>query len=120
MNELELATRVRVETDPQSGEVILRIQDTYLNYSFAEQLKRTLKALCQEHLDTGVDRFVVDLTCVNVMDSCGLSVLIGLKKQVEGSEATLALRGLSPMVRRLFVLTKLERVFDLGPGPDAA
>lgn len=115
MLEADIEYRVKVEEHPELRSASLLVQDNYLNYSFAEQFKRALKDICRDRLDKGMNRFVIDLSEVKVMDSCGLSVLIGLKKLIDTEKGSLVLVGLTPMVERLFVLTKLDRAFEILP-----
>jgi anti-sigma B factor antagonist len=120
MLEADLEYRVKVEEHPELHSASLLVQDNYLNYSFAEQFKRALKDICRERLDKGMNRFIIDLSQVKVMDSCGLSVLIGLKKLIDTESGELVLVGLTPMVERLFVLTKLDRAFEIQPTAEDA
>jgi len=55
----------------------------------------------------------VNLENIGVIDSCGLAVLISLKKLVEARGGTIALTNLSVMIQRLFLLTRLDRAFDI-------
>lgn len=113
MHPTDLLRRVRVQEDPETGIVTLELLESYLNYSHADELKQTLRELVQQQLDSGARRFVVDLAHVSVMDSCGLSVLIGLRKQVTAHEGSVVLAAMSPMIRRLFSITRLDRVFEI-------
>lgn len=114
------ALRMKVEDDPDRSITTLTPRDAYLNYAFADQLRGPVKDIVAARLEGGVQHIVMDLQNVDVMDSCGLSVLIGLKKLAEEGEATFAVCGLAPMVRRLFKLTKLERVFAIHDDVEAA
>ena len=113
MSSTDLAFHLSVKDVPARGVAILQIKDAFLNYASAEDLKTNVKELCRARLANGVRRFAVDVTRVTVMDSCGLSVLISMKKLVEGESARMSLFGLSPMIQRLFEITKLEQVFDI-------
>lgn len=92
----------------------------YMNYTHADEIRAAIKAACAERLAAGRQQFVVDLSAVKVMDSCGLSVLISLKKQLESGLAYMAVAAPSPMIQRLFVLTKLDRVFPVFDDLDEA
>ncbi len=98
----------------------IRLKDAFLNYALSNELKASLKDLCRRRIEAGTRGFVVDLAAVTVMDSCGLSVLISMKKLVEAEGARVALAGLSPMILRLFAITKLERVFEIHADQAAA
>ena len=107
------ALHLSAKDPPQGGASVLQIKDAFLNYASSEELKDDLKNLCRERMARGVREFVVDLSTVKVMDSCGLSVLIGVKKLVEPEGGRLCLIGLSPMICHLFTITKLDRVFEI-------
>jgi len=113
MIDADLAFRVTVTESADGRATVVHLKDAFLNYSFADQLKRNLKEILKERLGAGQRRFVVDLSAVNVMDSCGLSVLIGLKKLVETEGGRLHLVAVSPMILRLFSITRLDRVFEI-------
>jgi anti-sigma B factor antagonist len=113
MSDQELRYRVQID-DASGGEAaVVRLKDQFLNYTFADQLKGALKDLCKERMDRGVRSFVVDLTAVSVMDSCGLSVLIGLRKLVDERKGRLVLFGVSPIIQRLLSITRLDKVFEV-------
>ena len=113
MTETDIAMHVSVAEAPLPGVCTVRIRDSFLNYAMSDALKRSLKDLCHERISGGVRGFAVDLSPVTVMDSCGLSVLISVKKLVEGEGGRMSLFALSPMIRRLFAITKLDRVFEI-------
>jgi len=113
MSSTDLAFHLSVRDVPDGGVSILQIKDAFLNYASSEELKTSIKELCRARMASGVRRFAVDVSRVTVMDSCGLSVLISMKKLVEGESARMSLFGLSPMIQRLFEITKLDAVFDI-------
>ena len=115
-----VSLRLKVSDDPDRSITTLTPRDAYLNYAFADQLRGPVKEIVSQRLEGGVHHIVMDLTNVDVMDSCGLSVLIGLKKLTEEGQASFSVCGLAPMVRRLFKLTKLERVFAIHGTPEEA
>lgn len=96
------------------------IKDAFLNYAQSDEMKASLKDVCRTKIDAAVRCFVVDLSSVTVMDSCGLSILISIKKMLESEGARIGLASLSPMIRRLFAITKLDRVFEIYDDESAA
>lgn len=112
MTEQELLCRVKIDDADDGSSATVRLRDQFLNYTFADELKSALKGLCRQRMDRGVRRFVVDLSAVNVMDSCGLSVLIGLRKLVDEGRGRLVLCHVSPIIQRLLGITRLDRVFE--------
>lgn len=63
--------------------------------------------------DEGYSRFVIDMSMVEYIDSSGLGVLVAVQKRAlqRGGEVTLA--GLQGIVKELFELTRLDRVFTV-------
>ena len=64
-------------------------------------------------LDEGVNRFIIDLTELEYMNSTGLNILINLmnKARNQGGEAIVV--GAQPRIKSLFEVTKLNSVFTL-------
>jgi anti-sigma B factor antagonist len=93
---------------------------TYLNYVSSDEVKSHMKQLCATSIAGGAKTIVLDLTNVGIVDSCGLSLLIGLKKTVDGQSARFALCCLSPVIQRLFEITKLDRAFAIFPDQASA
>jgi anti-sigma B factor antagonist len=120
MSETEVESHVVVRQRPEGGVCSLQIRDPFVNYAVSDDLKTTLKTICKAKLDEGVRRFVLDLSFVTVMDSCGLSVLISAKKTVEGEGGRIYMAAASSMLQRLFQITKLDRVFETYPDEEAA
>lgn len=71
-----------------------------------------LLAVLSAVVDSGRASITVDLSAVAFLDGRGLSVLVRGAARFESGR--LALRGPSPMVRRLLDLTGLEQHFELG------
>jgi anti-sigma B factor antagonist len=108
-----LNARVLVDEVEGRGITVLYLQDSYLNLATAEEVKPLLKQHVREHIAADKRRFVLNLENVGVIDSCGLAVLISLKKLVDGNNGRLALSNLSALTDRLFALTRLHRAFDV-------
>jgi len=74
-----------------------------------------LRQKFDELLSDGEQNFVIDLSGVAFMDSSGLATLVQLFKRVRIGPGDVRLCGLQPEVRRIFALTRLDRVFDTFP-----
>jgi anti-sigma B factor antagonist len=107
----ELAFRLDTEESREGNLFVLTIKDSCLNYSSTDTLKPAMKEVIQGALDRGRRNFVINMRSVGVVDSCGLSVLISLKKQIEQGQGRLALVGLNGMIQRLFGVTRLDKAF---------
>ena len=56
------------------------------------------------------ERVILDLTCVEFIDSTGLGVLVSMLKQM-GTNGRIAIVGASPAVKRLLQITRLDTLF---------
>jgi anti-sigma B factor antagonist len=71
-------------------------------------------------LADGHKKLVVDLQNVKFIDSSGLGALVRVYKHARSEASDICLASLQPPVKRVFELTRLDRVFDLHPDLDAA
>jgi anti-sigma B factor antagonist len=74
-----------------------------------------LRDAVRAQLGMGFQQFVLDLCQVTYMDSAGLGETIATLKRVRESDGDVKIAGLHDRVKNLFVLTRLETVFDVHP-----
>lgn len=83
---------------------------TYLNQLRGERIE----SQCQELLATGVRRIVINFEETELINSIGISILLGVIESVNRAEGTLVLSNLSNSNRELFemlgLLSHLEMV----------
>lgn len=60
--------------------------------------------------DAGADHILLDMEAVEFMDSSGLGALVAVLKYL-GSDKKFAISGLSPMVEKVFQLTRMDQIF---------
>lgn len=72
-----------------------------------------LKQQMLNHHGQGIKHSVVDLTNVDYLDSTALGVLIGGLKQARDKDGNLVLVCPSPKIRRVFMVTGLDKIFDI-------
>jgi anti-sigma B factor antagonist len=84
-----------------------------IDLSTSPLLRATLVSL----IDGGARELTVDMSEVTFVDSTGLGVLVGALQllQSHGGDG-LSVRGVGPVVRRVFELTGLDAVFSIPPG----
>lgn len=70
-----------------------------------------LKNALQIKLDEGFNKFIIDLSACEFVDSTFLGVLVSNLKKVAKSGGDLRLVGFKPIVRSMFELTRMFRVF---------
>ena len=64
-------------------------------------------------IEAGQRDFMIRLDQVDYIDSSGLGVLVTLLKRIRELEGKLVIGGARGVVKKLFELTRLNRVFDL-------
>lgn len=64
-------------------------------------------------------RVILDLSEVEFIDSSGLGAIVASMKQL-GEGRSLDLAGLTPIVEKVFRLTRMDTIFNLFPTLDAA
>jgi len=98
---------IRIVTTSLEDGMAVEVQGT-IDVFTSSRFKRHL----QDLLDEGHYRLYVNLEGVRDVDSSGLGVLIGTLKRVREHDGCLVLC-LGPLVRRVFALTGLLRVFEI-------
>lgn len=65
------------------------------------------------YIDRGNKTFVIDLSDVDYIDSSGLGVLVAIQKRALQNGGSVIIRGLKGLVKDLFELTRLTKVFEI-------
>ena len=102
-----MAVDIRIVTTTVEGGMAVEVQGT-IDVFTSPRLKRSLTDL----LDEGFYRIYLNLEGVRDVDSSGLGVLIGTLKRLREHEGRLVIC-MGPLVRRVFSLTGLLRVFEI-------
>src|SRR5262245_25965777 len=113
-------SEIQVDVRDLGTAAVLIPRIAYLNYASSDSVKPHLKHACTARVTAGAKTIVLDLTDVGLVDSCGLSLLISLKKAVDAENVRFALCGLTPVILRLFEITKLDRAFAIFPDQASA
>lgn len=87
---------------------IVTVNAERIDAAIAIQFKEDMR----NETESGADRVILDLSEVKFIDSSGLGAIVAAMKQL-GSSRKLDLAGLSPMVDKVFRLTRMDTVFDL-------
>ena len=75
------------------------------------QLRTFLRAKASQK----TPKLLLDFSAVNYIDSSGLATLIEYYQSVQGGGGKLALAALSPRVKNVFEIVRLEQIFALHP-----
>ncbi|WP_146347066.1 STAS domain-containing protein [Phaeobacter marinintestinus] len=92
------------------GSRIVCVHAERIDAAIAIQFKEDMR----KETDSGPDRIILDLSGVEFIDSSGLGAIVASMKQL-GKGRSLDLAGLTPMVDKVFRLTRMDTVFDLYP-----
>ena len=90
-----------------SGQIVT-VNAERIDAAIAIQVKEDMRT----ETESGAARVILDLSEVEFIDSSGLGAIVAAMKQL-GSSRKLDLAGLSPMVDKVFRLTRMDTVFDL-------
>jgi anti-sigma B factor antagonist len=104
-----------IETETKDGYTLVRLTETRLDAQRAPAFKSALAPL----LAAQPDKVVLDASGVEFVDSTGLGSLVSLLKMM-GATGELAIAGPRPAVRKLFTVTRLDRVMRLYDSVDDA
>ena len=106
---------MEIETKVVGGVTVAKLCDTRLDAAQSVRFKEGLRELS----DAGAQHIVLDMSDIAFMDSSGLGAVVTVMKQM-GREKTLELAALSTAVAKVFVLTRMDKIFAIYPSVDAA
>ncbi len=103
-------------TSTVAGDIqIVKVNETRIDAAVAIRFKDSMR----EITGSGAPHVVLDLSEVEFIDSSGLGAIVAAMKQL-GATRRLDLAGLTPMVDRVFRLTRMETVFTIHESVAAA
>lgn len=74
----------------------------------------------RSQMGAGSDRFILDLSETEAIDSTGIGVIVSLYKSLRVGEGDLLLASVGSGVARVLALTRLDRVFQLHDSVESA
>ena len=101
---------VEVTTRQEGGFTIVTVTGEVDLYSSPRMREAILGGMTRKS-----PRVIVDLAGVTYMDSSGIATLVEVLQLTRKHAGRLVLAGLSPRVREVFELARLESVFELSP-----
>ncbi len=96
--------------EKEAGRSIVRPEGA-LDVSEAIHLREVLG----EQLDGPGARVLVDLSAVRIVDSSGVGILVTAHRRADTLGARIVLAGAQPAVRRVFELTRTDRLLRIVP-----
>ncbi len=98
-----------------NGLRLIEVGGGRLDAAVAIRFKDEMRALTED----GPERVVLDMSDIDFLDSSGLGAVVAAMKQA-GSTRKLELAGLTPTVKKVFRLTRMDTVFTIHPDAGAA
>ena len=71
-------------------------------------------------LKKGNNRIVFDLSHVKYIGDSGMSLLLRIHREASARGGDVGIIGLRPELKKVFELTRLDRIFELSPGSMAS
>ncbi len=99
---------MEISIDNINGLQVLSVIEPRIDAAAAIQFKDKMKELTGQHSDN----VVLNLENVQFIDSSGLGAIVAAKKHM-GNDRQLLLAGLTPIVAKVFSLTRMEKVFKI-------
>jgi anti-sigma B factor antagonist len=90
------------------GAQIVTVNAERIDAAMAIQFKEDMRS----ETESGPDRVILDLSSVQFIDSSGLGAIVAAMKQL-GRDRRLDLAGPTPMVEKVFRLTRMDTIFNL-------
>ena len=99
-----------LSTLDRPGVRIVTVHDSRIDAAVAIQFKDKMRDVTQG----GPERVVLNLADVTFIDSSGLGAVVAAMKLLNGAHQ-LELAGLTPVVEKVFRLTRMDSVFTIHP-----
>jgi anti-sigma B factor antagonist len=97
-----------VKTETKNGLMICRVEGE-IDINTSPDIKKAFEKIVTKK----EPKVVVNLSKVTYVDSSGLATLVEILKNMRSYGGRLKLTNLSPKIRSLFEITKLEKLFDI-------
>tara|TARA_B000000532_G_scaffold162972_1_gene131437 strand:- start:1067 stop:1414 length:348 start_codon:yes stop_codon:yes gene_type:complete len=98
-------------TVKEAGDVVVLTTDGYLNNIGGEKISE----VCDSHMESGKNTFLINLEKTSVVNSIGVSILIEIIEKLQESNGKLAYCNLAPIVEKTFNimgLTKYSTIYS--------
>jgi len=99
---------MQVRTENKNGLVVCQV-DGEIDINTAPDIKKAFDKMISKK----EPKIIVNLSKVTYVDSSGLATLVEILKNMRSYGGKMKLTNLSPKVKSLFEITKLEKLFDI-------
>ena len=106
-----------ITIERRDSAIVVRLAVKILDDKELKELRRLLDEASQ---GAPASTVVIDLSKVQLVPSLTLGALVQLSNKCRSRQQPLRLAGASPMVRQVFVITRLDRVIELVESVDVA
>ena len=97
-----------VKTESKNGLTICRVEGD-IDIACSPDLKKVFDKLISQK----TPKIVIELSKVSYVDSSGLATLVGILKNMRSYGGKMRLAGMSPKIKSLFEITKLDKLFEI-------
>lgn len=97
-----------VKTESKNGIIVCRVEGE-IDINSSPDFKKAFDKL----ISGKTPRIVINLSKVTYVDSSGLATLVEIFKNMKSYGGKMRLASLSPKIRSLFEITKLEKLFEI-------
>lgn len=96
--------------------VVIKLKDP----SYTSTNAGKLKSLLVDMVNKGTVRAVLDMSGVDMVDSSGLGIIISINITLQNNGGWLAVCGLTDDIKKLFSMTKMEKLMRVCDSVDQA
>ncbi|MGJ8453934.1 STAS domain-containing protein [Pseudothermotoga sp. U03pept] len=107
---------ISVKFEEAKAMLICRVEGDFDAYHSAD-IKKTIKEKLEKSSNA---KIVIDMSNVPYIDSAGLGTMVSLLKDTRTLGKELVLAGLRQNVKRIFEMTRLDKVFKIVDVPEEA
>lgn len=104
-----------VKIDPRQGLTVCHI-DGEIDINSSPAIKKSFDKLISQK----TPKIVINLSKVTYVDSSGLATLVEILKNMRSYNGRMRLACMSPKIKSLFEITKLEKLFEILADEEAA
>lgn len=96
---------MRHKTYRESGDSVVLYPDNYINVVEGEKLED----LCDHYIDLGFKNIIIDFSSTELINSIGISILIGIIEKVREKKGAVSFSGLKPVNYDIFNIVGLTK-----------
>ncbi len=109
-------TKLNMDFTEEGEKLIITVMgdiDAYHSADFKKGIREKIESFSGS-------KIVLDLSNVSYIDSAGLGSLVAILKDVRNAGKSFVLASLKPNVKRIFEMTRLDKVFKIVDTPEEA